>query len=254
MSGKNSKVSKTETPVVPVVEAVQKGGKKVAAKTVETARAPASAPVAATPAQKGGKKAAAVSASPAPVAAATPAQKGGKKAAVAKTAEVAPAAAPVAAAPTQKGGKKVVVAKAAQVAPAAPVAPVAAGKTEVAEAAEEQEGGDKRIRSFKVRLPGKEDFEGRFTGLTPYQAANKALSKYFRETDKPKFEITFSICESTRKSKKAVYTYVGCRHKLDNPVTYNITNKDTNVSREIVKHFKNSLKKVKKSEVAAESA
>jgi len=251
MSGKNSKVSKTETPVVPVVEAVQKGGKKVAAKTVETARAPASAPVAATPAQKGGKKAAAVSASPAPVAAATPAQKGGKKAAVAKTAEVAPAAAPVAAAPTQKGGKKVVVAK---VAKAAPAAPVAAGKTEVAEAAEEQDCGDKRIRSFKVRLPGKEDFEGRFTGLTPYQAANKALSKYFRETDKPKFEITFSICESTRKSKKAVYTYVGCRHKLDNPVTYNITNKDTNVSREIVKHFKNSLKKVKKSEVAAESA
>ena len=34
---------------------------------------------------------------------------------------------------------------------------------------------------------------GRFTGLTPYQAANKALSKYFRETKKPKSEIQF-IC------------------------------------------------------------
>merc|ERR1712021_296558 len=33
-----------------------------------------------------------------------------------------------------------------------------------------QEGGVRKIRSFKVRLPGNESFEGRFTGLTPYQA------------------------------------------------------------------------------------
>ena len=32
-----------------------------------------------------------------------------------------------------------------------------------------------------TRDPGTETFEGRFTGLTPYQAANKALSKYYRE-------------------------------------------------------------------------
>ena len=111
------------------------------------------------------------------------------------------------------------------------------------------EDGDRRIRSFKGKLPGKEEFEGRFTGLTPYQAANKALSKYFRVTDKPKTEISFSICESTRNSKKSVYTYVGRRQKLDVPVTYKIQD-----GREIVKNFKNSLKKVKKSESPTESA
>jgi len=104
---------------------------------------------------------------------------------------------------------------------------------------------ERRIRSFKVKLPGNEEFEGRFTGLTPYQAANKALSKYFRETKEPQVEITFSICESTRKSRKATYTYVGRRQKLESPVTYTIQD-----GREIVKNFKNSLKKVKKSEIA----
>jgi hypothetical protein len=100
---------------------------------------------------------------------------------------------------------------------------------------------DRLIRSFKVKLPDKEEFEGRFTGLTPYQAANKALSKYFRETENPKQEITFLICESTRKSKKSLYTYVGKRYQLQVPVKYTIQD-----GREIVKNFKNSLKKVKK--------
>ena len=50
----------------------------------------------------------------------------------------------------------------------------------------EQTGSGKRVRSFKVRLPGTESYEGRFTGLTPYQAANKALSKYYREVKSPK--------------------------------------------------------------------
>lgn len=107
--------------------------------------------------------------------------------------------------------------------------------------AENDESTDRRIRSFKVKLPEKEDFEGRFTGLTPYQAANKALSKYFRETENPKKEITFIICESTRKSKKSLYTYIGRRYQLDVPVKYTIQD-----GREIVKNFKNSLKKVKK--------
>jgi hypothetical protein len=102
---------------------------------------------------------------------------------------------------------------------------------------------EKHVRSFKVRLPGSETFEGRFTGLTPYQAANKALSKYFRAGDKTHGEVTFSICESTRKSKKSVYTYVGQRHRLADPVKYKIQD-----GREIVKNFKNSLKKVKKTD------
>ena len=103
----------------------------------------------------------------------------------------------------------------------------------------------KNIRSFKVKLPESEKYEGRFTGLTPYQAANKALSKFFRESNKPDAEITFSICESTRKSKKSTYTYVGKRVQLEIPVKYKIQD-----GREIVKNFKNTLKKVKKSDLA----
>ena len=108
----------------------------------------------------------------------------------------------------------------------------------------------KNTRSFKVMLPGTEEFVGRFTGLTPYQAANKALSKYYRETNKPKKEIQFSIKESTRGSKRGTYTYNGARHKLNEPVKYTISNKDGE-DREIVKKFKNRLTKVKKSELAA---
>jgi hypothetical protein len=120
---------------------------------------------------------------------------------------------------------------------AAPSAP------EASVLATDVDSNEKHIRSFKVRLPGSETFEGRFTGLTPYQAANKALSKYFREGERTDNDVTFSICESTRKSKKSVYTYVGKRHKLDVPVKYSIQD-----GREIVKNFKNTLKKVKKSD------
>lgn len=106
------------------------------------------------------------------------------------------------------------------------------------------------VRSFKVQLPGAESYVGRFTGLTPYQAANKALSKYYRETKKPKNEIQFSIRESTRGSKRSTYTYNGARHKLDIPVEYTISNAKGE-DRTIVKKFKNKLTKVKKSELVS---
>ena len=115
---------------------------------------------------------------------------------------------------------------------------------------EEKAGSDKSVRSFKVMLPGTDNFVGRFTGLTPYQAANKALSKYYRETKKPQQDIQFSIRESTRGSKRGTYTYNGARLKLDEPVKYTISNTDGE-NREIVKKFKNRLTKVKKSELAA---
>lgn len=103
----------------------------------------------------------------------------------------------------------------------------------------------KVVRSFKVMLPGVETYEGRFTGLTPYQAANKALSKYFRETEQPKKQISFTIRESTRGSKRSTYTYNGKREKLSVPVEYAI--KD---GRTIIKNFKNRLVKVKKNEAS----
>ena len=131
-------------------------------------------------------------------------------------------------------------------------APKAAAKKEVKKVVEKKETSetlDKSVRSFKVQLPGTESFVGRFTGLTPYQAANKALSKYYRETKKPKQDIQFSIRESTRGSKRSTYTYNGARLKLDEPVKYTISNTNGE-DREIIKKFKNKLTKVKKSELA----
>ena len=280
-SKQTAKVVTASAPVSVETTPAQKGGKKTVVKVETTPVIETPVEVTATVAktQKGGKKATAptttapTTTAPVEVApvAATPAktQKGGKKATTAPVEVVAEVAATPAPTKTQKGGKKTATSTpVVEVAPVVETAPVVTGgakakkvatkkvteaeflATEVAIlAADAEETTDRRVRSFKVRLPGNEDFEGRFTGLTPYQAANKALSKYFRETEKPQVEITFSICESTRKSRKATYTYVGRRQKLDIPVTYKIQD-----GREIVKNFKNSLKKVKKSEMVTESA
>lgn len=123
--------------------------------------------------------------------------------------------------------------------------------------ADEVNANGKPVRSFKVKLPGSDKYEGRFTGLTPYQAANKALSKYFRETDNITTKIKFEICESTRNSKKNVYEYTGGRQILTNPVVYLIDQKDKDgnilrdsegnkIKKEIVKSYKNFLEKIKK--------
>ena len=281
MPGKNSKqvAQKTETPVeTNVVEAApvvaspaQKGGKKSAKATTPVVNAPETTvavatetPAAATT-QKGGKKAATkpnveVAAAPAVAVAVvevvatpakTPAQKGGKKASKAVT-PVTATETPVAeteSTPAQKGGNKAPAKKSDKKAATKPKTEKKVSVQKVENENEEtgDESDDRHVRSFKVQLPGKEEFEGRFTGLTPYQAANKTLSKYFRETKTPLSEITFSICESTRKSKKSVYTYVGDRQKLEVPVSYTIIDPD-GLERVIVKNFKNSLKKVKKSE------
>lgn len=105
---------------------------------------------------------------------------------------------------------------------------------------------EKTIRSFKVQLPGNEDYTGRFTGWTPYQAANKALSRYFRSTTEPQPVVTFSIRESTRGSHHKIYTYEGMRVKLEKPVKYTIGGEG---GEEIVKRHKNQLKKVKKADL-----
>ena len=105
-------------------------------------------------------------------------------------------------------------------------------------------------RSFKVQLPGDTDYSGRFTGLTPYQAANKALSKYFRcqENAVDASTIEFSIKESTRGSRRNTYNYTGARLKLETPITYTIKS-ITGEDRVITKQYKNQLTKIKKNPV-----
>jgi hypothetical protein len=112
----------------------------------------------------------------------------------------------------------------------------------------EEGDDDGKTRSFKVQLPNETEFSGRFTGLTPYQAANKALSKFFRNSENTNISsdhIIFSIKESTRGSKRATYTYKGTRIKLEKAITYTIKSADGQ-ERVITKQYKNQLIKVKK--------
>jgi len=156
--------------------------------------------------------------------------------------------------PVQKAGGSKSKATKADKTTKADEKPTKQSKSETETTIEGEADIEKGVRSFKVQLPGTEDYIGRYTGLTPYQAANKALSKYFRENKTIKTiqnEITFSIRESTRGSKRSTYTYNGKREKLVIPVKYSINGPDGN-AREIVKEYKNKLTKVKKAETETE--
>ena len=102
----------------------------------------------------------------------------------------------------------------------------------------------KKNRSFKVKLSAESELYGRYNGDSPYQAANKALSEIIRSKVKNSEsvfdEINFYLVESTKGSLKKVHQYLGKRIQLENPVIYKVG------EQEIVKNFKNILKKVKK--------
>ena len=104
----------------------------------------------------------------------------------------------------------------------------------------------KKTRSFKVKLSDSSTPYGRYTGVSPYQAANKALSEIIRERKKggksASGKINFTLIESTRGSKHKEHQYEGRRVKLKEPVKYQVGG-----GKEIVKKYKNKLRKVKKS-------
>jgi len=215
---------------------------------VEQAVAPVEQPVQVSePAQQGGAKRGKRAASATSAQSAAPAKKAAKGAATPKAPKAAKSAGPAKSAAPAKAAKGKVAnpAKAAKGAAPKKAAKKAAPKAD----ADSEDAGDGK-RSFKALLPGSAEFEGRYTGLTPYQAANKALSKYYREAgDKASTEITFSIRESTRGSKRTVYTYNGRREKLATPVEYTIKGKDG--ERTVTKAYKNRLTKVKKADAPA---
>ena len=267
-NSKNTKSSNKETSVpapAPVEAKAEPKTKKVAkTETVAPTIAPTVAPtvpvVQATPAtQKGAGKAKVTKTetTPTKVEVVVPAKTetvAPAKATKAKATTTTTTTAVVAkAVPAQKAGAKKVAPKAKAVEKIAKQPKVAKKAKAETEADAEGEDIEKGVRSFKVQLPGNEEFTGRFTGLTPYQAANKALSKYFRENKTAKTEISFSIRESTRGSKRSTYTYNGKREKLETPVKYSIKGPDGN-AREIVKEYKNKLTKVKKSETKEATA
>jgi len=112
--------------------------------------------------------------------------------------------------------------------------------------AQEVENNEKRNRSFKVKLSEEGQSYGRYNGDSPYQAANKALSEIIRtkvkEGEAVEGKITFWLIESTKGSSKRVHQYEGERIKLDEPVKYKVGD------NEIVKEYKNILKKIKKAD------
>jgi hypothetical protein len=267
-SNKSTVESKVEVTATPVVSQTLSKGKKSTEKVAEVVALAVTEPVVEKSAPKSAAKSTGKSGAKstekvvekldavvvAPVVVET--LEGGGKTKAAKVTKATKAAkVPAEKAASQskgKGASKVVKeAKAPKVAKAkvAKAPKAKAEKTETESGETEVNSAGKTVRSFKVRLPGNENFEGRFTGLTPYQAANKALSKYYRETEQPKKEIMFSIRESTRGSKRSTYTYNGQREKLKVPVEYSI--KD---GRTIVKNFKNRLVKVKKADNVEEVA
>ena len=103
----------------------------------------------------------------------------------------------------------------------------------------------KKTRSFKVKELEDEKAFGRYTGDSPYQAANKALSEIIRKRVKDgksaSTKISFTLIESTKGSKHREHQYTGKREKLKEPIEYKT--KDGVV---VTKNFKNQLKKVKK--------
>lgn len=105
----------------------------------------------------------------------------------------------------------------------------------------------RRSRSFKVKEDGEEKAYGRYTGESPYQAANKALSELIRKRNKDgkitQNKIEFTLVESTKGSKHREHQYVGKRLKLKTPIEYQTKDGVT-----VTKKFKNELRKVKKSD------
>jgi len=269
MSSKNTKaktveksqpVKEVKQAVQPKVEAVvetketQKGGKKSTkqAEPVKVAEPKVEPVVETKQAQKGGKKAA-KQAEPVqvaepkvePVVETKQAQKGGKKAT--KQTEPVKVAEPkvepvVETKQAQKGGKK--AAKQAE-----PVK-VAEPKVEVEaeEEGEEQVGG--KLRYFKLFY--NDEFQGRYCGRKPKQAANKAFSSIVKDMKKNgnqkggvNVDINFSIRECTRNSKHKEYNYVGVRQELKDPVEVKINNEDGSVKK-ITYSFHNKISKAPK--------
>ena len=105
----------------------------------------------------------------------------------------------------------------------------------------------RRSRSFKVKEDGEDKAYGRYTGESPYQAANKALSELIRKRNKDgkttQSKIEFTLIESTKGSKHREHQYVGKRLKLKTPIEYQTKDGVT-----VTKKFKNELRKVKKSD------
>lgn len=105
--------------------------------------------------------------------------------------------------------------------------------------------GKKKTRYFKCMYNDK--VFGRYSGIKPKQAANKALTTIIKDNGGNEKCIdkvfNFKMVECTRGSKRKISAYEGKRVKLDKPLE--ITIKSGGNEKKIVYKFNNKLHKVK---------
>ena len=224
------------------VKQTQKGGKKSTKQAEPVQQSEPVVEVKQT--QKGGKKTTKKAdepvAQPEPVVEVKQTQKGGKKTTKKADEPV------VEVKQTQKGDKKTTK-KADE--PVAQPEPKVKVEVELEVEAEEEEGGGK-LRYFKLFY--NEEYQGRYCGRKPKQAANKAFSSIIKDMKKNgnqkggvNVDINFSIRECTRNSRHKEYNYVGVREHLKEPVAVDIKNEDGSV-KNITYSFKNKISKAPK--------
>ena len=104
----------------------------------------------------------------------------------------------------------------------------------------------KKHKTFKVRITNNQNASGYYKGDSPYQAASKAFSYICRMKEKAgesvSGKISFELTEYTKGKRNKVHNYIGKRVKLKKPIEYEIKK----TGKELVKNFKNVIRKVKK--------
>jgi hypothetical protein len=94
----------------------------------------------------------------------------------------------------------------------------------------------------------KDKIFGRFKGIRPRQAANKAFSAICKEQTKEGKniigkEIIFSIIECTRKTKNRKFNYIGKREELKEKSVREVQVGGSKEARKIIYKFKNNIRK-----------
>lgn len=107
---------------------------------------------------------------------------------------------------------------------------------------------EKKERYFKIIDHKTGKTYGRYTGDTPKQAASKAYTKKVQRLKKmgktPSKRSQIILRESTRGSARKVYAYEAYRQKLPEPQNLDITDKETGITKQIVYHYRNKIRKI----------
>lgn len=140
---------------------------------------------------------------------------------------------------------------AAKKAPAKKKAPASGSKTAKPKAKSTKTGkvskSGEKVRYFK-RIDQKTlESHGRYTGVTPKQAASKGFTKMVQQYKKKGRAVppnlTIFLRESTRGSSGKVYGYTAERQKLDSPQELVIADKVTGQDKKITYEYRNKIRK-----------